>query len=143
MVTNVSDSNFTNLYALYGGSIYAQGTSASVMGSIFNNSKSSEIGGALVLSSLNFDNRKTLSFFVGNNLFYNCSASIKGGAVFYDMYRPESLLNNLFSNNNAAYGQNYASYPTMLTILNSSTQWSSPLVSGQIVDDDLVIGLLD
>jgi hypothetical protein len=59
------------------------------------------------------------------------------------MHRPESLLNNTFVRNTAAYGKNYASYPTMLTILNVSTQWTKPLVSGQIVDDDLVIGLLD
>lgn len=63
--------------------------------------------------------------------------------MFYNKFKPASLMNNTYKNNTALYGNDFASYPSKLVILNSTNQWSSALVSGQLVDDDLVIGLLD
>jgi hypothetical protein len=44
-------------------------------------------------------------------MFINNRAVINGGAIYYDLYSPIGLLNNNYRNNNAQYGDNYASYP--------------------------------
>jgi hypothetical protein len=44
------------------------------------------------------------------NKFVNNTAKISGGAIYYDLYSPIGLLENLFLNNSAHYGTSIGSY---------------------------------
>jgi hypothetical protein len=46
-------------------------------------------------------------------------ATESGGAIEYDIYRPE-FVNNEFVNNSAIYGPNIASYPVKIKVKNSN-----------------------
>jgi predicted outer membrane repeat protein len=67
-------------------------------------------GGALYLTCPDF-NEKECQFFISDSTFIANSASLKGGAIYYDTYKP-FLTNNTFLNNSAPYGPDLASYPT-------------------------------
>eukprot|EP00347_Sterkiella_histriomuscorum_P000895 403374110 len=93
-------------------------------------------------------------FLVNLNDFSNNQALIKGGAIQYDLYSPSGLLNNNFLNNQAQYGQNYASYPFKLKLLNKDIQkrflqqsyivsLDENFVSGQKLSSSLLIGIYD
>jgi hypothetical protein len=59
------------------------------------------------------------------NTFRNGRASLKGGAIFFDMHQPAGLLNNTYLGNRASYGNDYASYPYALRVLNLTSRSSS------------------
>jgi hypothetical protein len=80
---------------------------------------------------------------IERNKFVNNSASVKGGAIYYDLYSPKGLLNNFFSGNNASYGSNYGSYPFKLRLVNDSTITLSNLVSGGELLKPILVGIYD
>ena len=62
------------------------------------------------------------NFNLTKNIFGLNQAGTKGGAIFYNMYSPSNLLINEFSNNQAVYGNDYASFPYKLKIMNTFTE---------------------
>lgn len=44
------------------------------------------------------------------NTLRNNSAKETGGAIYYDLYSPSGLTDNLYYNNIAKYGDNFGSY---------------------------------
>ena len=54
---------------------------------------------------------------VSGNEFVQNQAAAYGGALFYDLYQPYGLENNTFENNTAVYGNNIASYPFKLKLI--------------------------
>ena len=65
-----------------------------------------------------------------------------GGAIYYNLYSPKFLENNIFVNNSAHYGPDIGSYPFKLGIIDASMK-SLKLFSGQILEEPLNIGLFD
>lgn len=55
-----------------------------------------------------------------NNSFVNNSA-LEGGAIIYTKAKPH-LLSNIFQNNKANYGDNIASFPVRIRILNKQNE---------------------
>jgi predicted outer membrane repeat protein len=78
---------------------------------------------------------------VSNNTFSNNTAGMKGGAIFYDQKRPYLSSNN-FTNNNAIYGPDYASYPWKLKV-QSDISWISSLKGGDMIPQSILIGVFD
>jgi len=60
------------------------------------------------------------SIFIYNNSFLNNIAQIEGGAIKYLMKRPNIDKSNVFYGNLASYGNNIASYPVRMTMVNES-----------------------
>lgn len=56
---------------------------------------------------------------IEDNRFINNSALKDGGAIKYDSY-PPVLTNNTYTNNQAVYGTNVASYPVKIMKLNGT-----------------------
>ena len=108
-ITLMKNSVFQNMGAntsRYGGSLYLTNSNSTISNCSFTNNFAM-YGGALYYSWLG---SKLWSLSIQDSAFSNNSASEAGGAFFYDMYRP-GLLNNIFYNNSASYGNNIASYP--------------------------------
>ena len=72
-------------------------------------------------------------FNVSDNNFTDNRANISGGAVYYDLYQPNGLLQNSFKLNQAQYGPNFASYPAQLKLMDSNTEWTQAFASGRDV----------
>ncbi|CAG9321986.1 unnamed protein product [Blepharisma stoltei] len=83
------------------------------------------------------------NFNVFSNVFVGNSADYEGGAIDWFDVMPK-FVNNLFENNKAIYGENIASYPVSMKIINSNwTGGLNDLASGQLTTTPLVIGLID
>ena len=79
-----------------------------------------------------------------NSSFTRNTASEQGGAINYD-YKPPVRENNIFENNNAAYGNNIASYPVTIKLINSNSEEIrlSEIRSGAAIDTPVVLSLMD
>jgi len=86
----VSNSNFTGNKAISGGAINFECTSLEKCSLVMNNSR-----------------------------MENNSASVKGGSIFYNYLKP-ALTGIFHKNNTAPYGNNYASYPVRIGLINST-----------------------
>ena len=75
--------------------------------------------------------------------FTQNSAVYHGGAIRYNLFRP-NFTNNVFINNSAGYGPNIASYPIKIKLRNSSsdniqlTNVGSGVVYGETLEFSLV-----
>lgn len=80
----------------------------------------------------------------GNSFSFN-SAYKQGGAIYYNLYSPVGLLNNIFLDNTAPYGPNYASYPFKLGLINQTSGELNlkSLVSGGEVTQPMLVGIYD
>ena len=90
-------------------------------------------------------NKDTIcSYNVENSQFQNSVADVKGGAIYYDLYRPR-LDNNIELNNTAVYGNYIASYPIKIKLTNTNTDLIrlDNVVSGQVYSSLLELGLVD
>jgi hypothetical protein len=56
-----------------------------------------------------------------DNSFIKNSAGNAGGAIYYDLYSPIGLENNLFINNTAYYGDSIGSYPFKLDFIDNTS----------------------
>ena len=81
---------------------------------------------------------------IQNTQFSNNSASIQGGAIYYDLYRP-NMSNVIFMNNKAPSGPDISSYPVkvVLTGTNSSFINLTNVASGQTQDINLRFSVVD
>ena len=81
-----------------------------------------------------------------NSTFNKNIAQIKGGAIYYDLYRP-GLNNNSYHNNTAQYGSNIASYPIRIKLKGSDQNITrialDNVVSGQIHSPSFQFDLVD
>ena len=86
------------------------------------------------------------SYGIGHSSFNDSHAQIKGGAIYYDLYRPQ-LINNTHHNNTAQYGNNIASYPIKIRHTDSNQNTTrnvlSNVVSGQVHSPSLQFDLVD
>jgi hypothetical protein len=78
----------------------------------FKTAKVSHIKYIIVILGCNFELR-------GNMLMSN-KAGMNGGAIYYDLFPPKFLRQNLYLDNEAKYGPNYASYPFCLKTVASN-----------------------
>jgi hypothetical protein len=58
------------------------------------------------------------NFEIRGNNFINNSAMNAGGAIFYNLYSPNGLRENIFVNNTAFYGPSIGSYPFKIDFIN-------------------------
>ena len=81
---------------------------------------------------------------ISNSKFSDNVADIKGGAIYYDLYRPV-LFGDLFFNNTAKYGKNIASYSIKIILKGLDTDQIilQEVVSGQIYTPSLEFQLID
>ena len=136
-IDKVQNSIFTNnwisnnqTFALdKGGGIYFTNSNFSIDSSTFYNNYA-KYGGAIYIS---WDLQERCLTSISNWNFSNNLASISGGGIMYNLYRP--VLTKLsFNNNSALYGPNIASYAIKLKIdnqINSSIMINN-VVSGKI-----------
>ena len=111
---------------------------------IYNSSFSNNLasyGGGIVLSW----KLKLPCLSVLNNVtFKNNISSRQGGAIYYDLYRP-NMTNVIFINNTAPYGPNIASYPVKIVLANSNATdiVFNDVISGQEQEVDLSFHIVD
>ena len=145
----VSDCEFTNNTSLYGGGLYAFGVPVKIENSTFSSNSAKE-GGAVYLESSFNENGK---FKIYNSSFNSNKASLQGGAIKWDHYRPQ-LKDVTFTNNSALYGNDLASYPTAIIQVGSNSSvlqnTSYPVIGkvtnappGQAISESIQIGLYD
>ncbi|CAG9321985.1 unnamed protein product [Blepharisma stoltei] len=107
---------------------------------LIENTHESGIGGAIKLGC---SYSGICSFNVFSNNFTGNSAGYEGGAIVWREVMPK-FENNLFENNEAKYGENIASYPVSMKIMNLNWDGGlADLASGQLTTTPLVIGLID
>jgi len=78
--------------------------------SIENSTFSDNVGDQIGCLSLSCSVSKNCSYSIVDSTFSNNSASLKGGAIYYDSFRP-NITNSTFLNNSAIYGPDVAGYP--------------------------------
>lgn len=69
---------------------------------------------------------------IDNSSFVNNTATVKGGAIFYNLQRP-IMNHNIYSNNIAEYGNNIASYATRIVEFNT--------LNNKLVIDNAISGI--
>lgn len=160
---------FISNNATQGSALYASGSSSVVVtnNTFFNNTACE--GGALYLDSGNsiFDNNifeanqafcnpytggaVEIDCSVGclnnftNNSFISNSARLQGGAIHWSALTP-NMKNNLFLNNSAVYGNNFASFIQKIDLVKNISKMvnlTEIIVSGQKVTQGLVFKLFD
>ena len=108
--------------------------------STFSNNQAYSGGGLVLTWSSNYAWYTVLN----NVTFVNNTASVMGGAIYYDLFRP-NMTNVIFKNNTSPYGPNIASYPVkiILSDSNSTNIAFDNAVSGQEQEVDLNFQIVD
>jgi len=119
-----------------GGSIKAYETNLTVHSSYFSDNTATSGGAIAFLCSLN----RHCLFEAGNNTFSSNSASLRGGAIYFNWLPPVISSQNFYSNNTAPYGQDLASYPYDLVVTREDNEVAA---SGQPFKDSFRVALLD
>jgi hypothetical protein len=136
----LSVSNCGYLNSVFKSGVHSRFSNISFFDCDFSNN-SGETGGALYLECQQSKFWKTK---IINSVFSNNTATNKGGAIYYDLYRP-IMQNNTFANNSAPYGDDIASYPVKIvrlgTIDNKIIIGNVP--SGLVYEDTLSLALMD
>ena len=108
---------------LNGGTIFVENSHINISNCTFFNN-TAEIGGALLLSSIDVINVFFLKWFIEGNTFINNTAlSSGGGAIFWD-YNLPIIENNLYKYNAANFGINIATYPYRLNLTMNNSNWN-------------------
>ena len=140
---SLNSSTFQNVGrqdVIYGGAIQTVDSNATIDNSMFEHCQAKQGGWLALLCSKDI----LCSYNIRNNEFINNFAEMKGGTMYYDMYRPE-LDNNIYSNNSAQYGDNIASYPIKIKLNNIDSDLIKleNVVSGQAYPTSLEFELVD
>jgi hypothetical protein len=115
---SLSNSTFENLGStslLEGAALSVQNSNVFADNSTFKNNTTINAGSI----DLRCDKTQKCSYSIKNCVFNQSMASKSGGAIRYNLYRPE-FNNNQFTNNTALYGQNIASYPIRMRMGNAT-----------------------
>ena len=106
---------------------------------MFENNEGSEVGGAL-----SFECQSSLfcTSTLINVTFEKNKAINRGGAIYYDLYRP-TMENITYIDNEAEYGPNIASYPVKISPTTPGEEILEGIVSGQTVPQTLTFSLMD
>ena len=118
---SIYDSTFVNLGSaeLYkGAGLQIEDSNLTVFRSSFENN-SAQNGGAIYLS---WKLKLFCSYNISSSSFKNNSAIYHGGAIYYDLFRPE-LSDNIYERNFAGYGSNIASYPIKIKIKDNDSDY--------------------
>ena len=142
-VEALQNSNFTNngnSLQRFGGSVYVKDSDATIQNSTFINNTGID-GGAIHFSCTSTQN---CNLTLTDVTLDSNNATRRGGALYYDFVRP-SLNRVKYNNNDAAYGQNIASYPVKIKLVNSTQDDISfeNVGSGVIYPQTLYFGLYD
>ena len=105
----ISNCEFINNTSILGGGVYSKNLKLRIENSTFS-SNSAIHGGAVYLES---PDNKNATFKIYNSSFDSNKASLQGGAIKWDHYRPQ-LRDVTFTNNSALYGNDLASYPVSM-----------------------------
>ena len=135
MFDNVGDSN-----VISGGAIHSSDSNMTISNSRFINCEAKRGGWMALLC-----NKDTIcSYNINMSQFDNSVAHVKGGAIYYDLYRPK-MDDVTFKNNSAIYGNDIASYPIKIALINTSSDniILNNVVSGQIYSPALEFRLVD
>jgi hypothetical protein len=52
-------------------------------------------------------------------------------------------MSNIYEDNVATYGDNYASYPYKLKVINDNITFLTNVVSGHSLSEDIIVGIFD
>ena len=142
-VLSISSSVFEhigNSDIIYGGAIQLLNSNTTINGSNFNHCTAKQGGWIALLC----DKEVVCSHNIKNSYFNENRATIKGGAIYFDLYRP-ILDKNVFDNNQAVYGNDIASYPVKVRLKDTdSNQFILyNAVSGQVYSPALEFQLID
>ena len=90
------------------------------------------------------DTNTVCDYSVQNSHFNDSVATIKGGAIYYNLYRP-LLDKNIFENNQAEYGNDIGSYPIRIKLKDADSDELvlDNIVSGQVYMPALQFQLTD
>ncbi|CAG9324285.1 unnamed protein product [Blepharisma stoltei] len=128
---NIKSSRFISNIAGNGGAIWTNNINLNIFASVFDENYAKDwetktiqeiadgIGGAIRVSCE--ESEIPCYFDISSNNFSSNWAAYKGGAINWDDSRPK-LENNNFWNNSALYGNDIASFPTMMVFLNDTNQ---------------------
>lgn len=101
-----------------GGSVYLYDSSLHFSNVTFE-SNTASCGGAVYIECINSNTNQSCSNSFNTVIFNNNTAQVKGGAIFYDSFRPE-LDNIVYTNNTAVYGNELGSYPVKIILSGNS-----------------------
>ena len=145
IISNISDLTFEENGSnslLNGGALLIQDSEVTIHNSVFKANKA--ISGAAV-SYLCKSIRKW-SLLVGNSTFIENKATEKGGAIYYNYKNPVIDGLTQFNLNLAPYGNNLASYPVRIGLINSTNSdyiLLNNITSGIKFETPLELALLD
>lgn len=129
-------STFKNLkFNEQGGAIDTLNSNVEIDGSTFENNSAPEAGGI----ALRCEEGSTCTYSIKNSIFTNNTATTKGGAIYYDFFKP-TMSNNTFTDNSAQYGPNVAAYPVKIM---EHTVPEQTYVSGQEIEKEIKYKLVD
>ncbi|CAI2371546.1 unnamed protein product [Moneuplotes crassus] len=123
-----------------GGAIKIMNSNVKITDTSFINNTAG-VGGAIEFGCQSVD---LCSLKLENVTFSHNAASVQGGAISYNMNRPE-ILSSVFENNSAQYGPDLASYPIKVRIKdqpNTKVKFSD-IGSGISISTPIVLALLD
>ncbi|CAG9321988.1 unnamed protein product [Blepharisma stoltei] len=148
----IISTKFVNNTSTAGGAIYLDNINANIKSCNFYENKAiatyqisetsheSGIGGAIKLGC---SYQGICEYNVFSNDFVENSAEYEGGAAVWKEVMPK-FQSNSFENNKAEYGENIASFPVSMKIMNSNwTGELKDLASGQLTTTPLIIGIID
>ena len=118
---SIYNSTFVNLGSAEqynGAGLQIEDSNLTISRSSFENN-SAQNGGAIYLS---WKLKLFCSYNISFSSFKNNSAIYQGGAIYYDLFRPQ-LSENLYENNFAGYGPNIASYPIKIKIKDNNSDY--------------------
>ncbi|CDW90255.1 UNKNOWN [Stylonychia lemnae] len=99
------------------GSIMVKEINLIILNSNFSRNQAAKSSGGVLYLSCSIAKDEGCQYLIENNIFSSNKANLNGGAIYYDLYCPTHLLENQFANNSAQYGQNFASYPFYLQLI--------------------------
>ena len=123
-----------------GGAIFLSNSKINISGTTFSNNTAGKAGAI----AFECDSPSVCSLSLENSTFINNKASVEGGAIHYNLKRPD-ILDTVFTNNSAQYGNDLASYPIKVRIKDQPTSFIklTNIGSGVSIPSPIEFALLD